>query len=223
LAASNIGKRPLNLVNGESLTGDEIVLKGHLARIAAAVLALSLPSVTSGATLLVNGSNQLTGATGVNIGGSLYNVSFQECDIGSGGFSAGCTPFFTTQAGAGLAAQALLDQVLIDGAAGAFDTHPELTFGCSDLIQCIVAVPYNFTADTMAAFNDAPPATDSAGYAPFYWNSFAHGTTPLNGAVFASFTPSVPEPATWAMMLLGFGAIGASMRRRPRLATASVA
>lgn len=26
-------------------------------------------------------------------------------------------------------------------------------------------------------------------------------------------TPSVPEPATWAMMLLGFGAIGVSIRR----------
>jgi hypothetical protein len=28
--------------------------------------------------------------------------------------------------------------------------------------------------------------------------------------------PSVPEPATWAMMLLGFGAIGVSMRRSRR-------
>lgn len=27
-------------------------------------------------------------------------------------------------------------------------------------------------------------------------------------------TPAVPEPATWAMMLLGFGAIGFGMRRR---------
>jgi hypothetical protein len=26
----------------------------------------------------------------------------------------------------------------------------------------------------------------------------------------------LPEPATWAMMLLGFGAIGASLRRRRR-------
>jgi hypothetical protein len=25
---------------------------------------------------------------------------------------------------------------------------------------------------------------------------------------------AVPEPATWAMMLLGFGAIGLSMRKR---------
>ncbi len=31
----------------------------------------------------------------------------------------------------------------------------------------------------------------------------------------ATFTPAVPEPATWAMMLLGFGAIGFSFRRRP--------
>ena len=27
-------------------------------------------------------------------------------------------------------------------------------------------------------------------------------------------TAAVPEPGTWAMMLLGFGAIGFSMRRR---------
>ena len=28
---------------------------------------------------------------------------------------------------------------------------------------------------------------------------------------------SVPEPATWAMMMLGFGALGAVMRRRPKV------
>jgi hypothetical protein len=30
----------------------------------------------------------------------------------------------------------------------------------------------------------------------------------------ANQTPAVPEPATWGMMLVGFGAIGAGMRRR---------
>lgn len=38
----------------------------------------------------------------------------------------------------------------------------------------------------------------------------------VNGSGSAVGTPvgAVPEPSTWAMMLLGFGAIGASMRRK---------
>jgi hypothetical protein len=35
--------------------------------------------------------------------------------------------------------------------------------------------------------------------------------------------PAVPEPASWALMLLGFGAIGAAMRRRRGLALAQMA
>ncbi len=31
-------------------------------------------------------------------------------------------------------------------------------------------------------------------------------------------TPAVPEPATWAMMLLGFGAIGGALRGRQKVA-----
>lgn len=34
------------------------------------------------------------------------------------------------------------------------------------------------------------------------------------GGTFKLLTPSVPEPATWAMMILGMGAAGAMMRRR---------
>tara|TARA_R110000782_G_scaffold78293_5_gene156109 strand:- start:102097 stop:102798 length:702 start_codon:yes stop_codon:yes gene_type:complete len=32
--------------------------------------------------------------------------------------------------------------------------------------------------------------------------------------LFWSYTPSIPEPSTWAMLLLGFGTIGATMRRQ---------
>ena len=41
------------------------------------------------------------------------------------------------------------------------------------------------------------------------------GITAANGVSgIGHVTGAVPEPATWAMMLLGFGAIGVSMRRR---------
>lgn len=40
-------------------------------------------------------------------------------------------------------------------------------------------------------------------------------TSPMRGnLVIASVNGSVPEPATWAMMLVGFGGIGFAMRRR---------
>jgi hypothetical protein len=38
----------------------------------------------------------------------------------------------------------------------------------------------------------------------------------VGGAPTASFSTAVPEPATWAMFLVGFGAIGFTMRRRLR-------
>lgn len=54
-------------------------------------------------------------------------------------------------------------------------------------------------------------------------NSIAFQTTPGVPITATTAIPSaVPEPATWLMMLVGFGAIGASMRnrRRPAFATA---
>jgi len=43
---------------------------------------------------------------------------------------------------------------------------------------------------------------------PFDYNDLSFSFTNTRG------TPSVPEASTWAMMLVGFGAIGAVMRRR---------
>jgi len=44
--------------------------------------------------------------------------------------------------------------------------------------------------------------------------------TVYDNVTFGSATPggggAVPEPATWAMMLVGFGAVGAAVRRRRR-------
>ena len=44
-----------------------------------------------------------------------------------------------------------------------------------------------------------------------------------NSLTLGSATPPVPEPATWAMMLLGFGATGYAMRRRRKIFLPQVA
>ena len=55
--------------------------------------------------------------------------------------------------------------------------------------------------------------------------NFANPTTQVDlnrmgysNAIGAFGTPAVPESATWAMMLLGFGATGFALRRRQRRA-----
>jgi PEP-CTERM motif len=63
------------------------------------------------------------------------------------------------------------------------------------------------------------------GSAPFTLNDFVDryaSIAALNnqsgeGHPYVPNVPGVPEPATWAMMLLGFGAVGVALRRRPGL------
>lgn len=54
-----------------------------------------------------------------------------------------------------------------------------------------------------------------------YTVTAANGSNP--GLADISFTGSVPEPATWALMILGFGAIGGSMRYRRKSTAVSFA
>ena len=44
-----------------------------------------------------------------------------------------------------------------------------------------------------------------------------------NAVLYTTGTPAVPEPGTWAMMLLGFGAAGYAMRRNRRKVLAQTA
>jgi len=48
-------------------------------------------------------------------------------------------------------------------------------------------------------------------------------TTTRPTHVVINFGPPVPEPATWALMLLGFGGIGFVLRRRPQLSVGQIA
>jgi hypothetical protein len=44
--------------------------------------------------------------------------------------------------------------------------------------------------------------------------SLVGGTAQYSGSVSLAAASAVPEPTTWAMMLVGFGAVGYSMRRK---------
>ena len=191
-------------------------------RFSAALTALAaiFASPAAAAVLQVNGSNQLTGATGVTVGGATYDVSFVDgtcaglfngCDNAAQDFA------FTTQADAQAAALALLTQVLIDSGLGQFDTDYALTLGCATNINstCAVLIPFatnGVSASVAQALNTPAQDTNVIDAAPAL--NFDTGTAPQY--VFTRFSlaaQAVPEPGTWAMMLLGFGAIGWGMRR----------
>ena len=69
---------------------------------------------------------QLMGASNVLVDGNLYDVQFLggTCIALYNGCDAVSDFTFQTSAAAGLASQALLDQVFIDGGGGSFDTDP---------------------------------------------------------------------------------------------------
>ena len=57
----------------------------------------------------------------------------------------------------------------------------------------------------------------------YLWDNATAGSIRLtdtqgysNAVLYRATTPPVPEPATWAMMLVGFGGIGMALRRRRR-------
>jgi hypothetical protein len=201
----------------------------------AAALALASGSPAAAATLVVNGSGQLTGAAGVLVNGASYDVAFVDgtCIALFNGCDSTSDFDFQNEADATAAADALLAQVLT----GAFDTDYTLTSGCSanDDYVCSMFIPFREPWST----GDAPAMMvrntnlpfEFAGLGP--WDSIFGlsiqadedtASGPLAPqSVFARFTPSAasaaPEPSMWVMALTGFAMAGRWLRhsRRRRL------
>ena len=202
----------------------------RFAATAVAIMSIATSGSALAATQIVNGSGQLTGANGVTVGGSVYDVVFMDtsCVTAFNGCAATSDLNFTTLAASELAAQALLDQVLLDSGLGLFDSDYTLTFGCIANVSnaCRVTIPYLVgpglgTGQVNQALNtNTIDMTNLALMIP------TQDAATLPGIVYAVFTPSsaaVPEPATWAMMLLGFGAIGFTLRRKKRQQSVQIA
>ncbi len=180
--------------------------------------ALLLAGSPVGATpiLQIDASGQLYGATGVDVGGTLYDVEFlngtcidlyNECDEVSD-FT------FQTEQDAKQAAQALLDQVLVNVAGGDFDDNPKLTKPCS-ADECSLFTPYkidDFLVEwevfSMAAINEDSGEEDVVRFRNIIWDQNTRGGMGAIGYAVWSLHTQQPIPGPTTLLLLSSGLLG---------------
>lgn len=189
-------------------------------KILAAASALSLASAANAATTIITPSVQPAG-TSFLVGGNIFSgpisASFGHVGIPLGAFT-DLFQFTIPQTGIGSGS--------VTTGTTTFAGITDLDFS-SVLVNGIAATPTyrdlsNAVCTTLGVGTCGATETYSINSVPItagVLNTISiSGTSRGNGSFGgnATFTPTpgVPEPSTWAMMLLGFGAIGFAMRRR---------
>jgi hypothetical protein len=188
-------------------------LSNHVFLISLALLGLSVSSVNA-AILNVDGDGNLLGASGVDVGGELYDVEFLDgtcVDLFDGCNSQGDFQFASVTS-AQVAGLALLAQVFIDGPAGNFDSNPGQVSGCTaGSYTCVSLIPYAPDSSslvlTVAIHNKDTTAPDHYAF-PQSVVALADLTQfpTTNYARFSPGLPAVPVPA--AVWLFGTALIG---------------
>lgn len=157
-------------------------------------------------TFQIQGSNALTG----DWAGASYLGAFA---------------FSTATVGATAATATLIDPATgqvtqsIPGGLNAGGCDGAGAFFCFNLSPNVAVAPnllFNVTA-TAGTFSFAPGGPDLK----IDWTTSATDDTHVGSLYSAQIpvgTPPVPEPATWAMMIVGFGLVGAGLRMRRKQA-----
>jgi hypothetical protein len=168
---------------------------------------------------------KLTGASGVEVNGQLYDVEFLDgsCIELFDGCDSVDDFAFNDPAGAHLAAEALLNQVFVDDASpdlGDFDSEPQFTRGCEDAAGCAVLTPWDVTVQQVITFASGNRTfTDTGVDADFVFlvdRLRTSGTIDEQRIVYAVWeVTQVPEPGT-ALLLPGAALawLAGSRRRR---------
>ncbi len=168
--------------------------------------------------LNVNSSGKLTGAAGVKVGLNYYDVEFLSgtCIQIFSGCDSLDDLFFKDGSLAQAASQALLDQVLIDGSQGLFDSQPTLLpITNSSSIVANIFTPYNVdmsanTVSIRSARNYSGEVADTI----VTLNLSRAG--PSSSSVYAKWSLATPVPAP--LPILGaVAAIGWSRKLRRRI------
>lgn len=188
---------------------------------------------THAAPILIVESGKLIGAKGVTVGSlGEFDVEFTEGSCAA--LFQGCdeaTDFvFRSSADAISASQALLDFVFIDGAAGLFDSQPELTRGCGAVNLCATYTPYELRSDLPAVlvgrsdnYSSASGSSDSVlidrpdpGFDTGWFGNVTYAVWSRSDS-----SPSpVSAPGTLALLGVAGLALGWTQRRRPMGVTA---
>ena len=182
-----------------------------------------------GAILNVGSDGALLGASGINVDGGLYDVSFQDgtCVSVFNGCDEISDFLFTDVDLSILAETALLEQVFVDSILGDFDTNPALTNGCSASRFCGITTPVGNAAPGIDTFfaailrNDRLETFDREGTGQgFRFADFANNDFNTYAVWSGGQPSSVPIPS--AILLFGSALVGFLGIRRKASNSASL-
>lgn len=178
-------------------------------------LCMAFANAQAAPILLVDASGELTGANGVDVGGTLYDVRFVDGSciaLFSGCDSVADFPF-ATKAGADEASQALLDQVLL----GVFDDDPARTAGCEQPAGCQILTPYELFAGGAGLILSGAINSPVADFVSDVGTTPANDTIGADGSVYAVWTlPPTGTPLPGTLSCLGIGLLGLVLANRRR-------